>query len=93
MWGCANKKLLGKVEVLQKRCIRNVALKSYRAHTEPILKKLEISTYSDKLAFCWSVFTQQFRDNKLSFSFSVIFTDITNNDELQTRHTGYNYPN
>ena len=93
LWGCANKKLLGKIEVLQKRCIRNVALKSYRAHTEPIFKKLEILTFSDKLAFCRSVFIHQFRNNKLPISFSGIFTDITHTDELQTRHNDYNYSN
>ena len=49
LWGCASKKLLGKIEILQKICIRNVALKSYRAHTEPTFKQLEILAFSDQL--------------------------------------------
>ena len=85
--------LLGKIDILQKRCIRNVALKSYRAHTEPIFKDLEILKFSDKLAFCQSVFMHQYRNSKLPISFSGTFTDITNTDELQTRHNDYNYIN
>ena len=42
LWGCAPKKSISKIENLQKRCIRNVALKSFRAHTEPIFKQLNI---------------------------------------------------
>ena len=93
LWGCADKKLLCKIDMLQKRCIRNVALKSYRAHTEPIFKDLEILKFSDKLAFCQSVFMHQYRNSKLPISFSGTFTDITNTDELQTRHNDYNYIN
>ena len=42
LWSCAEQKLLCKVENLQKKCIRNVGLKPYKAHTEPIFKYLEI---------------------------------------------------
>ena len=91
LWGCASKKLLEKVENLQKRCIRNVGLKSFRAHTEPIFKNLEILNLSDQIAFSKSVFMHQYRNNKLPVSFSDIFTDITNTDERQSRHNDYNY--
>ena len=33
LWGCAKNKFINKLENLQKKCIRNVALKSYMAHT------------------------------------------------------------
>ena len=39
LWGCANNKLINQIENLRKKCIRNVALKNFRAHTEPIFKK------------------------------------------------------
>ena len=42
LWGCAKSKLLHKVENLQKKCIRNVCLKNFRAHTEPLFKQLDI---------------------------------------------------
>jgi hypothetical protein len=38
LWGCANKKSLDKIGNLQKKGLRNVSFKSYKAHTEPILK-------------------------------------------------------
>ena len=93
LWGCASKKLLNRVENLQKRCIRNVSLKKYKAHTEPIFKDLQILKLSDKFAFSRSVFIHQFKNKKLPNSFSEQFTDITNTDELQTRHNDYNLLN
>ena len=93
LWGCSNHKILEKVENLQKRCIRNVALKSFRAHTEPIFKDLKILKLSDKIAFARSVFMHQYKNKKLPISFSDIFTDITCSDELQTRHNDYNFVN
>ena len=93
LWGSADKKLLSKIENLQKKCIRNVGLRHYRAHTEPIFKKLEILKFTDKLAYCKSLFMHQYKNNKLPISFSGIFQDITNTDELQTRHNDYNFVN
>ena len=93
LWGCGSKKMLEKVEKLQKRCIRNVSLKSFRSHTEPLFKNLKILNLSDKLAFSKSVFMHQYKNNKLPVSFSDLFTDITCTDELQTRHNDYNFIN
>ena len=93
LWGCADKKLLGKVENLQKRCVRNVALKKFTAHTEPIFKNHQILKLQDKLSFSRSVFMHQYRNNKLPTSFSNIFSDIISTDNLQTRHNDYNYVN
>ena len=91
LWGSADQKMLGKVENLQKKCIRNVALKKFTAHTEPIYKNLEILKLSDKLAFCRSIFMHKYRHNKLPISFSNTFVDIVSTDVLQTRHNDYNY--
>ena len=93
LWGCADKKLLGKVENLQKRCIRNVGLKKFKSHTEPIFKELNVLKLSDKISFAKSVFMHQFKNNKLPISFSDTFSDIINTDERQTRHNDYNYIN
>ena len=93
LWGCASNKLIDKIEVLHKRCIRNVALKPYKAHTEPLFKNLCILKLSDKLSYCRSIFMHKFRNHKLPDSFLNIFTDITNTDELQTRDNDYNYIN
>ena len=73
------------------KCLRNVALKSYKSHTEPIYKDLNILKLRDKLEYCRSVFMHQYKNKKLPISFSDIYTDITNTDELQTRHNDYNF--
>ena len=93
LWGCANKKLINKLENLQKRCIRNVSLKSFKSHTEPLFKQLSILKFTDKLSYCKSVFMHKYKNEKLPPSFSGIFTDITESDELQTRHNDYNVIN
>ena len=93
LWGCADQKLLGKVENLQKKCVRNVALSKFKAHTEPIFKEHQILKFADKLSFCRAIFMHQYRNNKLPTSFSNIFADIICTDQLQTRHNDYNYVN
>ena len=93
LWGCASHKLLQKIENLQKRCIRNVGLRSFKAHTEPLFKDLKILKLTDKIAFGKSVFMHQYKNNKLPVSFSDTFTDITNTDDRQTRHNDYNFVN
>ena len=93
LWGCASHKLLQIIENLQKRCIRNVGSRSFKAHTEPLFKDLKILKLTDKIAFGKSVFMHQYKNNKLPVSFSDTFTDITNTDDRQTRHNDYNFVN
>ena len=76
---------------MQKKCVRNVALEKYMAHTEPIFKEHQILKLPDKLSFCRSIFMHQYKHNKLPVSFSDLYTDIINADEFQTRHNDYNY--
>ena len=85
--------MLKRIEILQKKCIRNAGLKNFRAHTEPIFKELEILKFTDKLSFCRSVFMHKYKNDKLPISFSGIFTDIICSDSLQTRHNDYNFVN
>ena len=93
LWGCAANKLIKKVDTLQKKCIRNVSLKKYNAHSEPIFKELGILKNSDKITYCQAVFMRQYRNKKLPISFENMFPEITNLDELQTRNNDYNYKN
>ena len=93
LWGCAKNKFIKKLENLQKKCIRNVYLSKYKAHTQPIFKKLSILNLSDKITLLRSVFMNQYRNKKLPESFDNKFTDISNTDMLQTRHNDYNYQN
>ena len=93
LWGCAKSKFIKKIENLQKKCIRNVALKNFRAHTEPLFKELGILKFTDKLSYCQSVFMHKYRHGKLPPSFSNIFTETVMSNELQSRHNDYNYLN
>ena len=83
--------MINKIDILQKRWIRNVSLKSFKAHTEPLFKNLGILKLSDKLSYCQSLFMHKYRNNKLPNSFSNIFTDVINTEEMQTRDNDYNY--
>ena len=93
LWGCAKNKFLNKIENLQKKCVRNVALKNFRAHTEPIFKSLGILKFTDKLSYCRSIFMHQYRHEKLPPSFTGIFSETTMSDGVQSRHNDYNYHN
>ena len=93
LWGCAKINKLKKIETLQKRCIRNVSLKSFKAHTEPLFKTLSILKFSDKLSHSRAVFMHKYRHNKLPTSFSGMFVDTTMTDTRQSRHNDYNYRN
>ena len=77
LWGCASKKLLDKIGNLQKRCVRNVSLKQFKAHTEPLFNKLEILKFSDRLSFCKSLFMHKYRNKKLPDTFLNLFTEIS----------------
>ena len=88
-----SKKLERKGEKLQKKCIRNVDLQKFKSHTEPIFKKLNIMKFFDKLSFFQAQFVHQYRHNKLPSSFDNMFTEVTDDDELQTRNNFYNYVN
>ena len=93
LWGCAANKLLNKIENLQKRCIRNVALTHFKAHTEPLFKKLAIFKFPDKLSYFKSLFMHKFRNKKLPEICLDIFTEVSCSDDTQTRHNDYNYIN
>ena len=92
LWGCAKNKALKKIENLQKKCIRNIALKSFRSHTEPLFKNLNILKLPERLSFSRSVFMHQYRNKKLPTSFLDIFSDASNTNLTHyNRHTDYNY--
>ena len=93
LWGCAKNKFINKIENLQKKCVRNVALKNYRAHTEPIFKSLGFLKFTDKLSYCRSTFMHQYRHKKLPSSFTGIFNEATMSEGVNSRHNDYNYQN
>ena len=89
LWGCAKQKILRKVEILQKKCIRNVAQKSFLAHTEPLFKELEILNFSDRLSYSRAIFMHKYRNRKLPASFVGIFKDAFDTQGPQNRHNSF----
>ena len=81
-----------KIENLQKKCIRNIALKSFRSHTEPLFKDLNVLKLSERISFNRSIFMHKYRNINLPKSFLDIFTDASNtNLSHYNRHIDYNY--
>ena len=93
LWACAKNKFINQIENFQKTRVRNVALRNFRAHTEPIFKDLGILKFTDKLSYCRSVFMHQYRHNKLPPSFAGIFNETSITTGFQSRQNDYNYQN
>ena len=73
LWGSADNKLLNKIENIQKKCIRNIGLKHFRAYTEPIFKQMEILKFTDKLAYCRSYTNTRITNYQSPF---LVFSEI-----------------
>jgi hypothetical protein len=58
LWGAAYRYRLHKLEIIQKRCIRNVCNASYNAHSDPLFKRLAIPKLIDvnKIQLCKFMF-------------------------------------
>ena len=76
---------------MQKKCVRNVALKNFRSHTEPIFKELQILKFSDRLSYNRAIFMHQYSNKKLPASFLGIFRYVCDTQGTQNRHNDYNY--
>ena len=75
MGGVASTKLQ-KIIKLQKKCIRNVAGRGYRSHTDPLFSKLEILKFEDLFKFTSSTFMHKYMSGKLPISFKEMFTPL-----------------
>ena len=76
-WGGINKTKLSKIINLQKKCLRNVAGKQYRSHTNPIFSKLGILKFNDMLHYNSSIFMHNFINDKLPNSFRNFFEPLS----------------
>ena len=85
------KSKLKKIITLQKKCIRHVSNKEFRAHSAPLFYKLSILTFEDLFDYNINCFMHQYSTGKLPPSFSNMFTLIRNTDELNVRDSFYNF--
>ena len=68
-WGNANKNILKKITILQKRAIRLIDQAHYNSHSEPIFNKLNILKISDQYELDVVLFMNKFQNKKLPTSF------------------------
>ena len=79
-WGGVRPAKLKKITNLQKKCIRNVAGKTHRSHTDPLFSKLKTLKFNDLFNFNASVFMQKYANNKQPSSFANMFAPLLGNN-------------
>ena len=75
-WGGLSSNKLKKIINTQKKCIRNVACKGYRSHTDPIYSSLGALKFTDLFQYHCSTFMHAYHNNKLPESFKNVFTPL-----------------
>ena len=76
-WGGVHLRRLKKITQLQKKCVRNVAVKGYKSHTDPIFAKLNILKFEDLFKYNSCNFMHKCINDKLPPSFKDFFTPLT----------------
>ena len=92
VWG--NAKSIQRIEILQKRAIRIINNKSYRAHTEPLFKSNNILTVRDLYKQQVCLFIHDFKYKRLPASFSDFFpaSDGSNVSSRRVHHIPLSIP-
>ena len=79
-WGGVSLSKVKCIINLQKKCIRNIAYKSYNSHTDPLFKCLEILKFQDLFKYNCSVFMYKYGHGLQPKSFANMFIPCNNND-------------
>ena len=92
---CASQCRLRKLEISQKKCIRNICNKKYNEHTSPLFKKLNILKLQDISRFQLGTFMYNFAHSELPPPLVTLFpqnADIHGHSMRQSRnpHQGPN---
>lgn len=72
-WGKAGQSVIKKTLLLQKRAIRTINRSYYKAHTEPLFKKMNILKLEDQYTLEVLIFMFKYMHNQLPISFNNIF--------------------
>ena len=78
-WGNVPKKHLQKISGIQKKCVRNVANKPFKSHTDPIFSELKILKFDDLLHFESLLFMHKYSYTRLPNCLLNLFTPLKNN--------------
>ena len=73
-YGNAGSTKLKKLTSIQKKCIRNVAGKNHRAHTDPLFSALNVLKFEDLFTYNCSILMHKYIVNKLPESFRNKFS-------------------
>ena len=76
VWGGVGATKLKGITNLQKKCVRNVAGKQFRSHTEPIFSSLKILKFHDLFKYNCSTFMHQLSLGKQPDSFDTMFSPL-----------------
>ena len=90
-WGGAQPGKLKQISILQKKCIRNVANRGSRSHTDPLFKNMEILKFGDLYSHSLQSFMHEVDLEKVPPSFTDMFITLTNAGIRTNRHTALNY--
>ena len=77
-WGNVKPSKLKPLEILQKKCIRNIAGVKYRSHTNPIFSRLKILKVNDLVKYQIYTFMYNYINNFCPNSFTGFFTPYNN---------------
>ena len=78
-WGRVPVKKLQKIISIQKKCIRNVANKDFRSHTEPIFCKMKLMKFHDILFYESLIYMHNYVYARLPNSLLNMFTPLKTN--------------
>ena len=79
-WGGVKASNLKCIINLQKKCIRNVANKNFKSHTDPIFKSLNIMKFNDLYYYNCVLFMHQYAYARLPVSILNTFTPLSVNN-------------
>ena len=87
VWACNSENKLNSLTVLQKRAVRNIVKADYRAHSSPLLKKLELLKVTDIHCFQTAFFMFKFSQFQLPCKFNDYFSHVSSVHQYITRNS------
>jgi hypothetical protein len=79
VWGSAKSSMLSKLETQQKKAIRHVNYLKYNAHSKEAFKQHGFLQLFDLISYNQAVFVQNYKNNKLPFSFNNMLDKVPEN--------------
>ena len=91
VWGCTYETNLRPLILLQKWCIRVISFAKYRAHTDPLFKKLNIIKFLDINKYVYSRFMFRWYHEDVPNVFGGLFKPVRDVHRYDTRQSNQLY--